>query len=161
MVFPSHTYQQLRTAVCFPPFAFCFLPPMSPFLFSLFTWWILFLLIPPLFAWSDPICLRSSFLSHLTFSLSSLTLSFIICICPLSVYFVHKFNNFFTPFIYSSSSFCTVSSYFSFYFPPIWKYSFASTLGIWHPFALSSVYLLHSYFDCLSFITFRIDLHRS
>lgn len=139
MVFPSHMFQPPCTA---------FFPPLSePISFSSFY------LTTPLFAHFSIICLKWPhlpplilFAPHLTFSFSSLALSFITCICPSSVYFVLKFNNFFTPFIYSSSYFFTLSNYFSCYLLPIWKYSSAPPLGISHSLNLSSysLFILHS-----------------
>lgn len=65
-----------------------------------------FYLMTPLFSHSSTVCLRWPhlpplilFIPLLTFSLSPLPLSFITYICPSSVYFVLKFNNFFTPFL--------------------------------------------------------------
>lgn len=116
-----------------------FLPPVIPFPLSLFC------LTTPLFDHFSSVCLKWPhlpplilFLPHLSSPCSSLTLSFITLICPSLLSFVFKFNNFFTPFIYSSSFDFTFSNYSSFHHPPISKYLSAFTLGIWHPFTLSS-----------------------
>lgn len=139
---PLHTFQ--------PPHA-AFFPPLSePISLSSF-----YLITPP-FAHSSTVCLKWPhlpplilFVPHPTFSISPLALSFMTCICPSSVYFVLKFNNFFTPFI-SSSSFFLPFQLFLLLPPTHLKILICLPFGHLTPFCFVFWFTLHPSFACLA-----------
>lgn len=108
-----------------------------------------FYLTTPLFTHSSTIFLKWPHLPPLILFVPYLNLSLSFspsALLPVSVHRPSTLSS--NPITFSLLSFIlpalffTFSGYFSFYLPPIWKYSSASTLSIWYAFALSSDSLL-------------------
>lgn len=121
----------------FPLFIFSFYLRWPHFSSVFFAYLLLYSAVLQAFVWNDPICLLSSFLSLIFPPPALLSPS---ALLPLSVHHSSPLSSnsiTFSLLSFSSSDF-TFSSYSSFYHPPISKHLPAFTLGIWHPFTLSS-----------------------
>lgn len=112
-----------------------FFTPMGPFFFPLFTWWLLYSLIPPPFAWGDPICLLSSFSFPFLPSPSLLSPPPLL---PVSVHCPSTLSS--NSITFSLLLFFQLLCFNLFLLLPPTRLEIL-ILGIWHSFALSSASL--------------------